>query len=888
MIFTSAGSSGRLGPTQSDIDAAYSGTALENQVVVGSSGIQRWTPESKTYLITLVGATGGLGSRSGVGGRGAKIEAAVTLDSSERLRILVGQDGSIDGNAEGPSGGGGTFLARETPSGTHTTVDGQTVELLAVAGGGGGYGVGTTTNQQNSAHASLIEDGKDGFGSSSFGSGGSNGYGGGLVGDRAGSGGGFSGSGGKGSLSGSGGESFLLGGRGGDGVSYPDGGFGGGGATDGSTGWGACGGAGGYSGGGGGYSGDTSEEGAGGGGGSYVSTELSNVVIEENVDGLDAHVDIYEFESSTTTGQATSVTDGSATLSGDVVIRGESSVGFWFDYGKVGTGFPNQTTIQNVTQDSSFSETVSDLDPVSDYEFRSVINSNFGVKRGNTLVFDTFSSTPIQLSWTDTTDASDQSDGFNVYRSIVNQPTFPTDYDQLADVSIESYDDLYTPNNESVHYAVTSYNSVDESAPAVVEVSIDQSTENAAILDPVPLGLFASPINAEQDEFARLDAGTLSTGSNSVSVREGIVIQLDGATPITSAAYAPVPSAGPLTASNDPGDVSLTAPDGSAVAGATSGRIEPASASLQVNDAASFSGAGVRLQPGQIGSQALIPGTVPGSVTASGSSGSVSVQQTDVGISIGTNSPMLEPGSLSTGAISVNLFGGSLALLNPGHILSSPGTINTVSGDVAASSDSGAVTANYGDIGAIPGDMAVLADSDAITASYGLLSPIIGDVAAETVSGELFASGSLLTTGSGLRILVDTAPIVTGVIIPTANSGPVSASVDSDSITVSTDPITPSPGGVAASVDSTTLALLGRITSADSIFTATTDVAQLSSSEAPTMSYGGPVAVALSGDDLVIATNPASAFARSLRGRIARATDSENSAAFLDTRNSTE
>jgi len=518
----------------------------------------------------------------------------------------------------------------------------------------------------------------------------------------------------------------------------------------------------------------------------------------------------------------------------------------------------------------------------------------------------------IDITWDG--DQDNTHTGYNVYKSIDASPTYPNDFTQISTTTAAetSYvDDLAEPDAK-LTYAVTASNDTKESYPVIAAIengnqitlvglespsltltatsttATSEFSNTVAKADPASLGLFGSELLAEQNEFAILDPLTLSTGANDFSPREGIAIQVDGAAPITSAAQPLTPSAGPLTASNDAGDVSLTAPDGSAVAGATSGRIEPASASLQVNDAASFSGAGVRLQPGQIGSQALSPGTVPSSVTASGSSGSVSIQPADVGTSIGTNKPVLVPGNLSTGAISVNSFGGSLALLNSGHISSSPGTINTVLGDVAASSDSGDIGTITRDIGAIPGDMAVLADSDAITASYGLLSPIIGDVAAETVSGELFASGSLLTTGSGLRILVDTAPIVTGVIIPTANSGPVSASVDSDSITVSTDPITPSPGGVAASVGSITLTLLGRITSADSIFTAATDVAQLSSIGSPTMSYGGPVAVALSGDDLVIATNPASAFARSLRGRIARATDSENSAAFLDTRNSTE
>ena len=41
--FSSAGASGREGPTQSQIDANYSGTNLNGTVTINTQGIQEWT-----------------------------------------------------------------------------------------------------------------------------------------------------------------------------------------------------------------------------------------------------------------------------------------------------------------------------------------------------------------------------------------------------------------------------------------------------------------------------------------------------------------------------------------------------------------------------------------------------------------------------------------------------------------------------------------------------------------------------------------------------------------------------------------------------------------------------------------------------------------------------
>ena len=67
--FTSAGATGREGPTQAQVDANYTGTSLEDAATVddtNSQGIQEWTVPvdgiTRLRLGGLRGASGGLGA----------------------------------------------------------------------------------------------------------------------------------------------------------------------------------------------------------------------------------------------------------------------------------------------------------------------------------------------------------------------------------------------------------------------------------------------------------------------------------------------------------------------------------------------------------------------------------------------------------------------------------------------------------------------------------------------------------------------------------------------------------------------------------------------------------------------------------------------------------
>jgi len=244
--FTSAGATGKDGPTSVQLSTAYSAEVWYADYFTNLSGIQYWTvPSSGNYTIETFGASGGGGSY--LGGFGSRMKGTFALTTGMILKMLVGQTG-------GPSyggGGGGTFVATDT-----------NIPLI-VSGGG-------NTLSAWSAIPSHAPTTTSGLNSSSGGIGGTLGSGGtGYNGSPGGAG--FTGNGGVATCQVSVPLSFINGGTGSTSCNSI-GGFGGGSASDGCC-YGQSGPGGGYSGGGAGSGGST----YGGAGGSYNSgTSQSN------------------------------------------------------------------------------------------------------------------------------------------------------------------------------------------------------------------------------------------------------------------------------------------------------------------------------------------------------------------------------------------------------------------------------------------------------------------------------------------------------------------------------------------------------------------------------------------------------------------------------------
>ena len=228
--------------------------------MANNDGIQIWTvPKTGTYTIRAAGAKGA--SVNNVAGSGMIVEITTTLTMGEKIKILVGQSGTMMSTLGG--GGGGSFVVKYN----------NNTAILVAGGGGGSDNYDSVGPQKNGLVGNNGGNGgpTPGGGIISIpGTGGINGNGG-----TASSGGGDFGGAGGGGLNtdggnsryfyqtyATGGKAFVNGGAGG-----PYGGFGGGGGLKYNDFGNGGPGGGGYSGGGGGasYSG-------GGGGGSYSIT----------------------------------------------------------------------------------------------------------------------------------------------------------------------------------------------------------------------------------------------------------------------------------------------------------------------------------------------------------------------------------------------------------------------------------------------------------------------------------------------------------------------------------------------------------------------------------------------------------------------------------------
>ena len=116
VTFTNCSATGRLGPTQSQVNSTYtSGNSLYGEVTINTQGIQEWTvPATTTYTIEAWGAQGGIAGDYN-GGKGAYIKGDFSLTEGETIKILVGQQGigaayQSDFDSYGGAGGGGGTL----------------------------------------------------------------------------------------------------------------------------------------------------------------------------------------------------------------------------------------------------------------------------------------------------------------------------------------------------------------------------------------------------------------------------------------------------------------------------------------------------------------------------------------------------------------------------------------------------------------------------------------------------------------------------------------------------------------------------------------------------------------------------------------------------------
>ena len=149
--FTSAGVTGRIGPTLAQMISAYSGTTWVNNTEFFNTlidGYQLWTvPITGNYRIKAYGAPGAKrawdppnNKRGWIRqfGKGAMTQGDFYLKAGTKLVIIVGQRGSPNTtySSWAASGGGASWVLSENPNSWSGSPGEQ--NLYCVAGGGGG------------------------------------------------------------------------------------------------------------------------------------------------------------------------------------------------------------------------------------------------------------------------------------------------------------------------------------------------------------------------------------------------------------------------------------------------------------------------------------------------------------------------------------------------------------------------------------------------------------------------------------------------------------------------------------------------------------------------------------------------------------------------------
>jgi hypothetical protein len=125
--FTNCNATGNNGPTQSQVNSAYSGISLDGDVTINTQGIQEWTvPTDDNYTIEVWGAGGG-STNYGAQGGGTKIKGNFDLLANHVLKIIVGQLGTTHAN----NSGGGPWTGYSSADWGHG------------GGGGGSYNSGS-------------------------------------------------------------------------------------------------------------------------------------------------------------------------------------------------------------------------------------------------------------------------------------------------------------------------------------------------------------------------------------------------------------------------------------------------------------------------------------------------------------------------------------------------------------------------------------------------------------------------------------------------------------------------------------------------------------------------------------------------------------------------
>lgn len=171
-----------------------------------------------------------------------------------------------------------------------------------------------------------------------------------------------------------------------------------------------------------------------------------------------------------TTNEATGVSDTSATLHGELTaLEQADSANVNFEWGRVGAGFPNTTAVQRLSSTTTFSQTITDLDRQTDYEFRAVAAGSSRTDRGVDRTFTTERGFGENADYHLVTDVNGGGtfaalpqgsyrvetgiDGYNITKDTLSHTSAGTSVWYLTPLGVDAPDDITAPAT-SPHFEV--------------------------------------------------------------------------------------------------------------------------------------------------------------------------------------------------------------------------------------------------------------------------------------------------------------------------------------------------------------------------------------------------------------------------------------------------
>lgn len=408
----------------------------------------------------------------------------------------------------------------------------------------------------------------------------------------------------------------------------------------------------------------------------------------------------------------------------------------------------------------------------------------------------------VELSWTDNASSED---GFYIYRSTTSSPSFPGDYSQIDSVGtdITTYSDSNAPDDTTVYYAVTAFNSNGESSATKSNVTTPAAAQSISAPELTITSSLVTPTTSGNSVSVNVTENTVSAVDNTVSIQATAPTQTITSVSSSITLSGEIPQFSPGTRSVTPTTAALnTATEQATFDGYVS--VNSPATTLTVQDVESSvvpSGVIVNAVQSSISVTDAAPFATPGSTSVLTPSQTLSTGLNSSSITTGANTFSIPETTLTAATRTPSITGGSVTVTPTESVvtlstLSPTGTAgitiepNAISTDItipAPASSAGSVSFSVG-----PQNMQT--DTTGVQHLSGGAVSISapGNTLATLVNSGLLQSGKFISptpitldltteerTFSGGPVTISTQSHILSSNVPTADVDPAPVSISS-------------------------------------------------------------------------------------------------------------